>query len=463
MEDVQLHLDTLRTVLDRHELRDNPHRIWNVDETGIKLGERGGHAKVIASRGVQKVYVRAPAETGHVTFLAAANAAGDYVAPAIILSNATPPHGFMESMAMLHDEEWAVSCEKKGFITEETFFDWMKLFVQELDENCRKDDPTTEHLLVLDQCSAHASLRILQYAEQHNVLLYALLPHTTHYSQPADVGLFGPLKAHYWNAEVELMQERDREYRRRLRDWTAEGNQNQPIFREITVRDVPLLLHKAVQLTFTPENIRSAFKKTSIYPYCREVLLEQVRKRNECPQANAEDNEGNDLDVDDEEPTYQDHWAPNDPEYVVRDPTQRQRHPKLPKVGLQKVKLYLQQQERENQEREAKAKAIEEKRMTRHMRKEEAQREAHRRKAAHTERRESRSSQAALRDSQPENDATHNQSEDDAKRRTRKRKKGMHTTNTTTTHGRGSRPRRRAFVARRQRRSIRIPQRYREE
>ena len=195
------------------------------------------------------------------------------VVPTVILSSGRPPQGFNECMAAMGLEEWGVCCEKRGFITEESFFAWLKMFVAELDANHRKK-PEEEHLLILDQCSSHTSLRILQYADKHNVLLYGLPLHTTHYTQPHDVGLFGPFKTHFWTAEVELINLRYREHLRSLRDWTSKGAQQRPADpREIRVRDVPILLKDAAARAFTAENVQSAFGKTGIYPLHKEALL----------------------------------------------------------------------------------------------------------------------------------------------------------------------------------------------
>jgi hypothetical protein len=404
VEDAILHHDTLKTVMERHSLRDIPERIWGTDETGIKMGQKGGHGKVFAARGSDDVHQLTPTCSDHLSLIIAVNAAGATAAPAIILSSGRPPEGFNQCMAAMGFEEWGVCCEKKGFITEESFFAWLKMFVEELDAKHRVGKTDEEHLLILDQCSVHTSLRILQYADKHNVLLYGLPPHSTNYTQPADVGLFGPLKAHYWNAECELMQLRYRQYLRVLDDWTSEGAKNrQPEPREINVRDVPILLHSAIPRAFSAENIRSAFKKTGIYPLHKETILACVPRGREGTPAVAHElhdvedptlmqlddrdceEEDGDEENEDGELTLVALFGddPKDMEFVPRVPSQRRRHPKVPKVGLQKVSYYLHQQEQEENEKKEKARMLEEKREQRKARKEEARKEAAKRKQTH--------------------------------------------------------------------------------
>ena len=404
-EIAESHLDTLRTVLERHGLRDAPRRIWNVDETGFKLGERGGHGKVIAARGVQKVYVRTPADSQHVTMVCAVNAAGEYGAVGLILSGARPPPQFMGTMEAMGLNEWAVGCGKKGFVTTETFFDWLKLFCEELDNKYRKENRGEEHLLILDQCSCHASLRILEYAEAHHVLLYGLPPHTTHYTQPADVGIFGPLKAHFWNAETDLMVQRDREFRRRLKSWSAEAGKP-PIRREISIADLPILMATAIRETMTRQTITSAFRKTGIYPYCREELLTQVcATSNDSPAPAVEsliDGEGEDEDEmsgaeDDDELEIEELFA-DDEEMVLRKATPRMSHPKLPQIGLQKLSYFMAQRSLEVQQREIKAMMMEEKRMLRSGRKEAQEEQKRSGNAAHKTKRKRLSALAVPED-----------------------------------------------------------------
>lgn len=49
-------------------------------------------------------------------------------------------------------------------------------------------------LLTFDGHHSHETPEMLAAAFEHNILLYCLLPKTTHKLQPLDVGVFGPLQ-----------------------------------------------------------------------------------------------------------------------------------------------------------------------------------------------------------------------------------------------------------------------------
>ena len=45
-------------------------------------------------------------------------------------------------------------------------------------------------LFVLDGFDSHLTLEAIEYARLHQIILFALPPHTTHKTQPCDVGIF---------------------------------------------------------------------------------------------------------------------------------------------------------------------------------------------------------------------------------------------------------------------------------
>lgn len=50
-------------------------------------------------------------------------------------------------------------------------------------------------LLLYDGHGSHLSEEMINLAEEHNIILFRLPPHTTHKLQPLDVGIFGPIQA----------------------------------------------------------------------------------------------------------------------------------------------------------------------------------------------------------------------------------------------------------------------------
>lgn len=53
------------------------------------------------------------------------------------------------------------------------------------------------HFFLLDGHSTHYQPQVIQFAMKHNCIILCLPPHTTHESQPLDIGVFAPLKMHW--------------------------------------------------------------------------------------------------------------------------------------------------------------------------------------------------------------------------------------------------------------------------
>lgn len=77
-------------------------------------------------------------------------------------------------------------CSSKGWINEELFAHWFEnLFIV---ETANVPRPL---LLLMDNLSAHISIKVIELAKQHQVILMCLPPNTTHALQPLDVVTFG--------------------------------------------------------------------------------------------------------------------------------------------------------------------------------------------------------------------------------------------------------------------------------
>jgi hypothetical protein len=345
-------MNCLFEVLNTYGMLRQPWRIWNADETGIKLGEAGGKTKVLAARGARRVYSVASSDSRHVSLIFAVSAAGVCSPATFILPCGKTPTAFWDAIGKLREDEWSTVCEKKGFITEVSFYDWLKLFVQFLDENVRKGNVGEHHLLIVDQASAHVSGRILEYCQQHNVLLYMLPAHTTHLTQPVDVGIFGPMKNYYHQAEHELIMRRSEAWQRMCSTFLTTVEARQPLVPpKVTLTDIPALIHKALRLSCTKENIYSAFRATGIHPFDDQVLLRQLPKGTaaDAPPADEEDSgpaadediaeaDGDPFGDDEDELRTALETEETDAMRCPRKPTTRRPNPKTPYVGLMRLK-----------------------------------------------------------------------------------------------------------------------------
>lgn len=84
-----------------------------------------------------------------------------------------------------------------------------------------------------------------------------LPPHTTHLTQPLDVGLFSPLQHYYSKAVDSFMRA----------GGLALGRE-----------DFEILLDQARDAAYTAENIKSAWRKAGLIPFNRRVLLDMLKR-----------------------------------------------------------------------------------------------------------------------------------------------------------------------------------------
>jgi len=114
-------------------------------------------------------------------------------------------------------------------------------------------DTSEWRLLLLNSHNSHTTWQFQHYCLTNRILLHILPPHTTHWTQPLDVGVYGPL-GHYYAAEV-----------------------------DVTVRHLPgvniskpdfiALYDKARMLGLAAENVINAWKGSGMYPVDPEKVL----------------------------------------------------------------------------------------------------------------------------------------------------------------------------------------------
>lgn len=109
-------------------------------------------------------------------------------------------------------------------------------------------------LLIYDGHGSHLTDGMVQLAEENNVELFQLPPHTTHRMQPLDVGIFGPLQRRWMERCDDVLEETGEEIRKVdfIREYLA-----------------------ARALAFLPETIRNVWQKCGICPLNPKVFTDK--------------------------------------------------------------------------------------------------------------------------------------------------------------------------------------------
>jgi Tc5 transposase DNA-binding domain/DDE superfamily endonuclease len=226
-EGIEKWFDGLRRVREERGILDED--IHNMDETGFRIGCGRAHM-VITRSGNQKQYLQDPDNRDYLTLIESISAAGISHAPMVILKSATIIERWVADSL---PGNYILANSESGYTNDKLNLQWLYHF-----------ERTTRN-------STHGGWRHFQpsfvlYAEEHNIILYSLPPHTSHLLQPLDVVCFQPYK--HYHAEV-------------IDNAVRTGDTR---FSKIEFLHA---LHGIRTQTFKSSTIFSAFRKCGIVPY----------------------------------------------------------------------------------------------------------------------------------------------------------------------------------------------------
>jgi hypothetical protein len=206
--------------------------------------------QVLGRKGSKQAGTPAKVIAKHITFVATANTAGEFIMPLFIT-----PGKFMKPENYKPWESAYVALTENGSMEKDIFAAYAELFVK-----LTKSSPERPSLLLLDNHGSHHDLEALETFAKHGVTLLALPPNTTSVLCPLDVSFFRSLKRSFHEELGDLM-----DYRGSMSLFTIIK-----LFRKA--------FESATRVTFdqtTGErhaNIISGFRKCGIHPFNREAI-----------------------------------------------------------------------------------------------------------------------------------------------------------------------------------------------
>jgi hypothetical protein len=158
----------------------------------------------------------------------------------------TPPKG------------WYFSCNTKGWTSNEHGEKWLQLFDAATKEKANK----RKRLLICDGHDSHISAEFVRYCIDNDILILLLVPHSSHLTQPLDVGVFGPLKR-------------------------AMSAQLDPIFRtgisHLQKVEWMEAYVKARHIAITTSNILGGWRGAGLFPTNKQHILRQLADKHTTP------------------------------------------------------------------------------------------------------------------------------------------------------------------------------------
>lgn len=198
-EQLEPWFDQVKELMDKHHY--TPDRIWNMDETGFALGSsQSKRVLVIVDRssslgkrkgGSTKPVQIEPGRQEWSTLVECCSAGGKILPPLVVLKG----DGIMQPYWMpvgVNVDGWHWSTSHTGWSNDTLGYLWLKDVFEP--HTCQKD-PSLRRLLIADGAGSHCKAKTIGFCLKHSIDLLILPSHTSHVTQPLDVGVFSSLKA----------------------------------------------------------------------------------------------------------------------------------------------------------------------------------------------------------------------------------------------------------------------------
>jgi hypothetical protein len=246
-EDIERHFKEYKRCKDHWGILDED--TYNFDETGCMIGMIAG-SLVIVPADCTAVYIDDPANRELVTSTECISAGGFHIPPMITFKGAYHLRKYFKN-DMDGDILWSRS--DSGFVNDKLTLKWLQHF----DKFTKNRTKGRYRMLIFDGYGSHITQDFLEYCWQNRIRPFQLPPHSTHLTQPCDIGAFQKFKF---------------EFKKCLREEVFYGAT------EITKTDFFSMFNTFSTKTFTPQLCKAAFRKTGLIPYNPSIVLDKMKE-----------------------------------------------------------------------------------------------------------------------------------------------------------------------------------------
>ena len=230
------------------EFNIKPENAYNMDESGFAIGEKEP-GRCIINANIRQQFQAKPGRQEWVSVVECICADGGVVPPLVIFKGEKlSPQWIPASI----NGTWRFDCNSKGWTSNEHGLAWL---IRCFDPETRDKAAGEYRLLICDGHDSHITAEFIAHCIDNKILLMILPPHSSHLTQPLDVGVFGSLKKHMASALYPLI--RTGVSRIQKVEWLAAF---------VAAHDKAL----------SNQNIRSGFRGTGIYPFLPTKVLRRV-------------------------------------------------------------------------------------------------------------------------------------------------------------------------------------------
>jgi len=179
--------DDLGKVLTEFNIK--PENIYNMDESGFAIGEKEA-GRCIINANIRQQFQAKPGRQEWVSVVECICADGSIVPPLVIFKAEKLSTQWIP--ASIHGN-WRFNCNSKGWTSNKHGLDWL---TRCFDPETRDKACGEYRLLICDGHDSHITAEWIAHCIDNKILLMILPPHSSHLTQPLDVGVFGALKKH---------------------------------------------------------------------------------------------------------------------------------------------------------------------------------------------------------------------------------------------------------------------------
>ena len=254
-----LYFELLRKKIEQYRVE--PQHIYNIDEKGFLVGILLKMKRIFSRKRYKEGSIKQLIQDRNrewITTIAAICADGSALSPGLIYQATT---GLIQDSWLQDFNPNTQSCffasSPSGWTNNKLGFQWL---TQIFDRETKAKAQRSWRLLILDGHGLYISMKFIDYCDSHRILLAIYPPHSTYTLQPLDVCLFRLLSQVYSNQLAIFMDQ-------------CQG------FSSITKQDFFRLFWNAWNTSFTPKNIYSGFRATSLHPFNPELIIIRFKKR----------------------------------------------------------------------------------------------------------------------------------------------------------------------------------------
>jgi hypothetical protein len=164
---------------------------YNFDETGFQMGMIAPGMVVTRADRRGRVKTVQPGNREWTTAIVCINGEGEDVPPFLIVQGVNHLANWYSETDLPHD--WVIKTTNNGWTNNKTGLEWLKHFEKHTASRIKG----LYRMLVLDGHESHESIEFQDYCKSHNIITLGLPPHSSHITQPLDIGCFSVLKRMY--------------------------------------------------------------------------------------------------------------------------------------------------------------------------------------------------------------------------------------------------------------------------